>query len=324
MNKIKTLALALASVGLLSAGTAQAALTTFATFVGNVGYSSDGFGSTTQSGTISASVPAGSTVLAAYLYSSLFSNSTASGVGATLGGTAVSFGPAVAQVPSGFGLSSVRANVTSIVKPIIDGGAGGIYNFAITEAISTQDGEALIVVYSNPALAIATFALLDGFSISSGDSTAVNFATPLNPAAPGFFAEMFLGIGFSCCNQASTITVNGTVITTVAGDNNDGAQVANGSLITVGGFDDPFSTLLPTYGNDRERYNLAPFITAGDTSIAIRTVNPSGDDNIFLAGFYVSGVASINEPPPNRVPEPGILGLLGLGAFGLAFARRRS
>ena len=88
----------------------------------------------------------------------------------------------------------------------------------------------------------------------------------------------------------------------------------NGSLITVGGFDDPFSPFLPTYDEDHERYNLVPYITNGDTTISVRTVNPSGDDNIFLAVFHVTGEAGINEPPPDAtVPEPGTLSLLAIG-----------
>lgn len=325
--RTKSVIFALGLTSLLGAGPASAALSVFQTFLGNVGYSSDGFGSLSQSGTISADVPAGSTVLAAYLYTSMFSNPSGGGAGGNLAGNAVTYGATVAQVPTCCGLSMRRADVTSIVKPLIDGGAGGVYNFAITETSSSQDGEALVVVYTRPALAPvinATFGILDGFSVSAGDSTAINFASTLNPADPGFFAEMALGIGFSCCNQESTVTVNGTVITTHAGNNDDGAQVANGSLITVGGFNDPFSPLLPSYGADHERYNLVPFITAGDTSIAINTKNPSGDDNIFLAQFYVLGSASINEPPPNgEVSEPTTVALLGLGIMGLALRRRR-
>ena len=81
MKKSKVVCMALAAAGLLSVGTAQASLTAFQTYIGQVGYSSDGFGSTTQSGTISASVPVGSTVLAAYLYTSTFENGSLSGVG---------------------------------------------------------------------------------------------------------------------------------------------------------------------------------------------------------------------------------------------------
>ena len=91
----------------------------------------------------------------------------------------------------------------------------------------------------------------------------------------------------------------------------------NGSLITVGGFDDPFSPInttpsLAAYIADNERYNLVPFISTGDTTISIRTVNPSNDDNIFLAAFHVSGQAGFNQPP-STVPEPSTLALLGLG-----------
>ena len=63
----------------------------------------------------------------------------------------------------------------------------------------------------------------------------------------------------------------------------------------------------------------------GDTSILIETMNPSNDDNIFLAVFHVLGEAGINEPPPNaEVPEPGTLSLLAIGgAAALRKIRRR-
>ena len=166
----------------------SAALTTFQQYNGNVGYSADGFGSTSQAGTISASVPVGSTVLAAYLYSASFFNSTGAGVGGTLAGTALSGGTFSLNPVSG-DLGATRFNVTSIVKPLIDGGAGGVYNFSITETSSSQDGEALVVVYSNGSLAASTFAILDGFSAVGGDSFTANFATPLNPNSAGLLCH---------------------------------------------------------------------------------------------------------------------------------------
>ncbi len=310
---------------------ASASLTTFKTFVGKVGYSSDGFASTGQTGTISASVPVGSTVLAAYLYTATFDTTATSGDGTTLNGTAVSFGAPVLNTDACCTLGSRKADVTSIIKPVIDGGAGGVYDFNVSETGGNQDGESLVVVYSNPSLSESTFAILDGFARTTGDTTTISFAHPLDPSAPGFFSEMFLGDGFSfdgtgctTSEQVSTVKVNGTVITDNAGCNDDSIDptASNGNLFTTGGFNDPFSPMLPTTAEDHERYNLVPQISMGDTSIVVDTVNASENDNIFLAGFYVSGIASIG-PPPTGVPEPSNLALFGFALLGLGLLKRR-
>lgn len=314
----------LVAAAIVGSTSASASLAPFKSFVGKYAMSTDGFGSTSEAGVISASVPAGSTVVAAYLYSA--TNNTFNVPAVTLDGSLVSFGPASSNATACCNLKSYRADVTSMVASVINGGAGGIYNFNITEgnAFSSQiDGEALVVVYSNPALPEATVGLLDGFASVTGDTTNINFSNPLNPADPGFFAEMSLGISFSCCDQRSTVKVNDELLTENAGNNDDSGEVANGALITVGGFDDPLSTGLDTYANDSERYNLASFVDAGDTSIKVDTVNASEDDNIFFAGFYVSGKAGFNEPPPNEVPEPGSLLLLLLGIVALLLGRKR-
>lgn len=330
----------IAAALLLAASGAQASLTVLHTYSGSVGVSTDGWGSKTQAGVISASVPMGSTVVAAYLYTSTFSAlwddlaTSGNPVGGTFDGHALTY------TPLGFNnnyLMAGRMDVTSWVKPVIDAGAGGIYDFSITETSTVQDGSALLVVYNNPALATASVGILDGFSHSLGDTTTLNFAAPLDPTAPGFNAEMRLGIGFSCLGQSSTVKVNGQLLTSVAGNNDDGdgdCTQANGRLITVGGFDDPFSVVAPNYYNyeyDHERYDLRSFIKPGDVSVKVDTLNPSYDDNIFLAVFDVSGTVGINEPaptpvpstPPSGVPEPATVVLTGVALAALAAQRRR-
>jgi hypothetical protein len=302
---------------------ANAANTVFQQFVGDYGVSTSGWGSTTQSGTISTTVPVGSTVVAAYLYSSTFQG--ASSAGGTLGGSVVNYSAALGQ--NNAQLQAFRADVTSIVAPVINGGAGGTYNFAITETNSLQDGEGLVVVYTNASRPTQTVAILNGFSQTTGDSSSIHFGTPLNPAASGFFAHMAIGDGFSCCSQASNISVNGLLMTTVAGNNDSSVDPTpvNGNLITVGNINGPYTGGTPgspqnVYANDHEAYDLSPFIKLGDTNIVLNTVNPSNDDNIFLEVFNVSGAATVVT---TGVPEPSTWIMMILGFCGLGFMAYR-
>lgn len=313
---------------LAAASPASATLNVFQTYVGSYGLSTDGAGSVSQdSYLLSASVPAGATVTSAYLYESNYDyfRGTAP-LGVLFAGSAVSFGPTVSNTTACCGLYSARADVTNMVASLINGGPGGVYSFPVHEAdtggqfdLNGTDGTALVVVYQLSSLPTQTVAILDGFADVTGDTATLNFGSPLDPTMPGFHAEMDLGIGFSATGDASTVTVNGTTITQNAGNWDDGYVpdgAQNGNLITVGGFDDPFSPFLPSYANDHERYDIAPFISQGATSINVQTVNPSGDDNIFLATFLVS----------SAVPEPSswAMILVGFGVAGMGLRRSRA
>ncbi len=317
------LIMALAVAGLAFASPASASLSLLQAFTGAYDLSSDGCGSTGQFCTMTLNAPVGAVVTAAYLYTSTYNNPTLSGVGGTLNGNTISYTNLGDVADSCCALAAGRANVTGIVAAAINGGAGGAYNFSYTETDASQDGGALVLVYSLGSLPTTTVAILDGFSATAGDTTTFNFAAALNPAAPGFRAEMRLGIGFSCCSQQSTITVNGTTITETAGNNDDNIDggLSDGNLITMGGDNDAFSPFLPSYANDHERYNLIAQIMNGDTSIVINTANPSRNDNIFVAAFAVTGEAQVSDG--NSIPEPASMLLLGAGLAGLGLLRRR-
>ena len=327
MKALRTSLLAAAAmIGVGGATSAHASLTVFQQFNGSYGLSTDGGGSSGSSYTVSAFVPVGATVAGAYLYQSNYNTTTAQPI--TFNGTALSFAAPSVNVAGGNYLTSARADVTSLVSSAVNGGAGGTYDFTVGEGNSgTTDGTALVVVYGLASLPAQTVAILDGFSAVGGDSTSLNFADPIDPTAAGFVADLRLGIGFSYPPQSSNVSINGTQITGNAGGFDDGVG-ANGGLISVGGSDDPFSPLNPNYDQDHERYNIAPYLANGDTSINVTTNNPSGDDNIFLATFVVSGNAGVNAPPPPpvaSVPEPTQWTLMvgGIGAVGGALRRRR-
>ena len=324
----KSLLIAACAVGaLLGASAAEASLTVFKTYTGTVGVSTDGFGSTSDAGVITANVPVGSTVVAAYLYSSLYFVSPGTPAAGSLNGNALTYTP-LGNTGGCCSLEASRADVTSIVAAVINGGPGGAYNFNVTETSGNTDGEALVVVYSNGSLGTSTVAILDGFSLQSGDDSSFAFGSPLHPGDAGFQAEMRIGDGFSCCSQESSISVNGKLMTDVAGNNDDNvdAFLSNGNLITMGGDDDPFTVASPgspaeDYGTDHERYDLRPFITDGDTVIHVHTVNPSGDDNIFLEVFQITGEATVTTN--DGIPEPATWAMMLLGFFGMGSVLRR-
>ena len=318
-------------------------------FQGKGNWSIDGVGgNNTTVGVLDAFVPLGSTVEAAFLYSSLYNHSGPTATPTVvLDGITYDANDFVAlgdfnPRPSNpnFVLGAYRADVTSQVASKV-GGGGGLFNFTVDSENpnSNIDGEILAVVYSNPYEQERTIAFLDGFSSSGGDTTTVNLAEPLDITTPGFEALLSLGIGYSFqgSTQFSTVDVDGRRLTSSAGGQDDGGAF-NGGLITVGGLGDSTANPSNPYANptgpssDDELYNLAvgndvnpaPFLTQGATSFQIDTENPSLDDNLFFLGVNITAKASVNEPiDPIDVPEPStIIGLLAVG-FGGSLLKKK-
>ena len=288
-----------------------------ATFVGNGGYSSDGLGQLTTGGTVQADVPAGSTVVQAYLYGTYFGVPPSEAERTIdFDGTNVILQALPNSEPGCCELSTARADVTSIVAGKV-GSGGGTTNFAINNDPGPLDGVALVVIFSNPTLPRTTIAVLDGGSKQAGDQTTFNFAAAIDPTQPGFAATMALGSGFSyqggisghVCGgeQYSTVTINSSLLTGCAGNFDDG-DAGDGALITVGGVGDSLDNPTPPDAppTDDELYDLKPFLKTGDTQLVIQTTNPSGDDNLFLAVIATTAEARVTtEVCNNGVDDDG-------------------
>lgn len=325
--------LALAAGLALGGAAAHADLDPAAVFTGEVGLSVDGLGSTASAtGNIQAFIPLGATVLRAFLYAPTvnganFTTGTFNAAGITLGGFAVANFNAIVGIP---GYSTGRADVTALVQALAGGGSASQYQFAVTEGTrsSSIDGIVLAIVYQLAGLPQASIALLDGGQAQGGETTTVNFASPItDPSSPSFVAQLGLGISFSAGGQQSNVDVNGQALTRFAGDNDDGAP-QNGALITVGGLGDNPLNNVADYADDDELYTLTPFLRTGDTQFTIRTDNPSSDDNIFFASLYVTAqFRDVNDVPViPSIPEPETYALMlaGLGLLGAAAKRRKA
>ena len=280
------------------------------TFFGNGGWSADGCGTNSQNGcSLQAEVPAGSTVEGAWLYAATQQTCPAT-TSLTFDGTPYVLPELVHNTFDAFSLCSYRTEVTAQVAATV-GGGGGITLFPVLETAPSTlaiDGTALVVVFSNPGEDQLSVIVLDGGLDSDGQTTSVGLAAPLDKTVPGFDAVMSLGISFGnqgtgpfshLCggNQNSQIDINGVRMTSCAGHHDDGDQESNGALITVGGVGDstniPVDPFATNTGEDDELYSIADFLSQGDTQIDITNVNPSDDDNIFLAIIAINAKASL-------------------------------
>ncbi|MCZ8247619.1 MULTISPECIES: PEP-CTERM sorting domain-containing protein [unclassified Microcystis] len=288
----------------------------------------DGFGSLSNNGVIQANIPTGSTIQRAYLYAaSVWDSSPVYDV--IFHGTTLPVSSATILSPNSNPATTARWDVTSIIASSF---TGGLQNFNIVEN-GDNDGEVLVVAYSNPSTQGFTSVILDGELSTTGDTVQFNFASPYTGG------DFLVSLASSFSRQPSgqftqidvtTNSTNNRRLTTSAGgadDRTTGELSDNGNLITVGGIGDNPANVDPTANPmhtnpDDEYYNLAlgnsanpaPFILPGDTFLRLTTKNPSNDDNVF--GMFIT-----ISPAP--IPEPSMtLGIFGIGAIGILLSRR--
>lgn len=285
-------------------------LTANYTFVGKGNWSLDAIGGQASGGGIvTAIVPTGSRIEAAFLYGSTFSGGSVSSVQLTRDADSLTAGGFTALGATA-GLQGYRTDITTFIREAIDTGDASPFDFTVSNISgSAVDGFALVVVYSNPDESTRTISLLDGFSATTGDDFSLSFSEPVNTTQEGFEALVSLGIGFGFqpAGQFSRITVDGRQLTTSAGGQDDGVA-ADGGLITIGGIGDSSANPDPNVTDgggprtDDELYDLAagnsanaaPFLANGATKLEITTINPSNNDNIFFAGFNITAVVAVD------------------------------
>lgn len=280
---------------------ASVGLQEFYSATGRYTISADGIGSLNSSMNIRVNKPnTQATVEKAILISSVTGSTIDNGC-VTIDGVPVNWdGTAAVSF-----FNNYWADVTSIVASTINAFPAGTSTLPITECnTDIIEGEALLVVFNDPSADEKTVVVLVGGEDPQGDNFSVTLAQPIDPNAPGALLDMGLGIGFSYqlngSDQASEVSVNSQRVSSSAGGEDDGDD-ANGALLTVGGIgdtnDNPPDPFAPPTNprSDDELYSILPFITDTTTSLTVSTINPSLDDNIFLAYFVTSGAAVVGE-----------------------------
>lgn len=135
-------------------------------YTGTVNWSIDGVGGVgIPIGNLQVDVPTGSTILVAYLYS------TTSGIGTTI--PSIDFNGVTLSGPDWVHIGTAgdfdyekafRTDITSQVSSIVGSGSNSIINIPINSENPNDniDGEALVIIYSNPSNAFASISLYDG------------------------------------------------------------------------------------------------------------------------------------------------------------------
>jgi Bacterial Ig-like domain (group 1) len=326
---IATLVMGASTCVLATAAQAAEPLSPYQTFSGeHLALSVDALGTNNEAGgpIRVEKKDAGETVRAAYLFGAEVPGAAEPANGdVTLAGESVDWETG-RTIQSSFGSWSAVANVTSIVKPIVDPASPGLISITVAEGVKTlaYDGEILAVVLEDPAVKEQrSITLLYGTENTAGDTFHVKLAEPVNKSNPNFALNLGLGISYGYqtaleTTQYSIVKVDEKLLTSSAGGADDCVEkysatpnwenCPNGTLITAGGIGDsledpPNPEATPaTCENaahekaprcDDELYSLLPFVNNGETELTFNTSNPSNNDNILFGALEVRGGTAV-------------------------------
>ena len=283
---------------------AQAApITRFARFVGNVNFVATGDTQRTQpnpgnacalsanSTAPVAGVPAGSTILAAYLYWGGSGGAVDANV--TLNGNAVAasrtFTTTFVNGGTNFPFFGGFANVTPLVAGngnFIFGGLTVNTGAPHCASQAVVSGWGLVVIYQNAAENLRAINVFDGLQFFRGSSltlTPDGFRIPTAPINGKMAIVAWEGDpenSTALGGVSEQLTFNGNVLDDGinVGGSNPQVQPYDGTVNTVG--------VNPSYGVDVDTFTVTPYLTPGQTNAT--TVFSSGGDLVLLTAQVVS------------------------------------
>jgi hypothetical protein len=224
------------------------------------------------------------------------------------------------------------------------------HTIALLDGSLASAGATTVIHYSSPLTGVGSPGFSEEMSIGDGFSYQINSAQystidvngrRLTTSAGG--ADDAVDGGYPVQDPRNDpYDQNGDLFTVGFGGIDTPTNPSDPYLVGGTSTDQPESTWGPGYSEfspldpadtthyDQELYDLgqgngvdaSPFVSNGDTSTTIDTMNPSGDDNIFFLGLNITATATVTNSTPDTAATAGLMAL-ALGALGLAAMSKR-
>lgn len=196
--------------------------------------------------------------------------------------------------------AEVSTTATAFVNTLNTLAAGTNTSVTINEGVNSAkiDGVGILVLWNVPSKPLGRFVIQMGTLITGPLPASQSFTVnAIDKTLPGFSATMGVGISFSTGDfngnyQLSQLKIGAAtptaIVTNKAGGYDDGV-LANGALITLGGYGDS-----PNTNDADELYDVASFLTNGQTQISYSLLDVDNvyDDYINVVYFTSTGISS--------------------------------